>query len=79
MEARVALGVEAGEEGQADGAEPGEEDGQRAQGLLADRGVRGQAAFVPEQSVGDEGRVEEDGGEHAADHKQRFDLGGAYV
>ncbi|KAJ3553315.1 hypothetical protein NPX13_g10913 [Xylaria arbuscula] len=72
-------GVETGEKSQADGADEGEEDGHAAEDLLGECRVGDQTALVTEQPVGDEGCVQEDGGEDRSHDEQRLQLGGAHI
>lgn len=79
MEPWIAEGVEAREEGQANGADECEENGHAAEDLLGKRCVGDQAALMAQQPVGDEGCVEKDSCEDASHYEQRLQLGGANV
>ena len=70
MEPWIAEGVEAREEGQANGADECDENGHAAED---------QAALMAQQPVGDEGCVEKDSCEDASHYEQRLQLGGANV
>lgn len=79
MQARVAGRVKDGQQDEAGGADDGEDDGQARQDLLAEGGVGDEAAAVAQDAVGEEGQVQENGGEAAAGDEERLELGGADV
>lgn len=79
VQARVAVGVEDGEEDEARRAHEGPGDGQAREDLLARGGVGDQAAAVAQPAVRQEGGVEEDGGQDAAGYEERLELARADV
>lgn len=79
MQLGVAEGVEDGEEDEACCADDGEEDCQAREDLFSQGGVGHEAALVAQPAVGQEGDVEEDGGEDAARDEERLELLGADV
>lgn len=75
----VAVRVKDAQANKADGADDGEEDCEAIQNLLANGGVGYEAALVAEPAVGEEGEVEEDGGEDAAGDEEGLEVVGADV
>lgn len=79
VHARVAGCVEDAQADEADGADQGPEYGEARQDLLAQGGVGNKTAAVAKPTVGEEGGVEEDGGDDAAGYEERLELAGADV
>ena len=79
MQLGVPRRVEDAEQDQAGGADDGEDDCEPGQDLFARRDVGHQPALVAEPAVGEEGNVEEHGGQDAPRDEERFELGGADV
>lgn len=79
VHAWVARCVEDAEADEADGAYQRPEDGEAREDFFAEGGVGDETALVTEPSVGEEGGVEEDGGDDAAGDEQGLELAGANV
>lgn len=79
MQRNVAIRIEDGQQDEADGAEQGEDQGQRHDDLLGLPGVLGQAPSMAQPSLGEEGGIEEHGDDAAAGDEQRLEIKGANV
>lgn len=75
----VVRGIEDTEADKADGAHQGPDDGEAGQDFLAQGGVGYKAAAVAKPAVGEEGGIEEDGGNDTACDEERLELAGTDV
>ena len=72
-------GIEDTQQYQPHGSSDREEDTQATQNLFRGTEVLGQASSVPEPTLGEEGKVEEDGCDAAAGDEEGFEALGADV
>ena len=75
----VPVGVEDGQQDEAEGAGDAGDDGDDAEALLRPAGVAGELAAVAQPALGDERGVEQDDGDGAAGDEERFQGVGAGV
>lgn len=79
MECVVAVRVKDAEQDEAQRAQPGEEDAEAEEDLLAPGSVGHQASLVTEPALGGKGQVKGDGGDGGAGDEEGLELEGANV